>query len=332
MTSSEYMLAALAAVSGGLFLWLLLRHLWRQTQSRVRAARLRRARPDEVATLRAERERLRAEKAILRQQLEARITEMTETVAAAEARATRLTNELGETRARLEAREKTLAEREREIVRLKEIVATLESDLEKRTGELNETRDRLRRTEASLQDLEDRHARLRRERDRLEHRLSEARARLAALERKLEMRDAELEELRAARPSRQAAAGMAGSGTNAGKVVPLSPHRAPAGEGEEGPETRTSDIADLPRALMGQVIALDRLKAMLAGDRSSTRPGEGESKDKTATGTPATEKENASSAAPEEGELSRLRAELDELDRLWQERLAALREATERKD
>ncbi len=328
MTSTEYMLAALALASGGLFLFLLLRHLMRQARQRIVAARLRRARPDEMAVLRAERERLRAEKAILQQRLEARIAEMTATVAEAEARATRALNGLGETRETLARREETLAAREAEIERLKEMVAALEQDLEKRTAELADTRADLRKTRRRLADLEAEHRELKRERNRLQHRLEETRARLAAVERKLEMREAELAE-------RDYAPAVAGDATNtarasaitggaetSAKVVAMPPRsvETAASSGSDG-----RSLAGLSQALMGQVVALDRLKAMLAGKASveDKAPGN-EAKDM--DGEPAAV---ASVAMDDAEDLARLRAELDELDRLWQERLAALRKATE---
>ena len=327
MTSTEYMLAALALASGGLFLFLLLRHLMRQARQRIVAARLRRARPDDVAVLRAERERLRAEKAILQQRLEARIAEMTAAVAEAEARATRALNELGETRETLAEREETLAEREAEIERLKEMVATLEKDLEKRTAELADTRADLRETRRRLADLEAEHRDLKRERNRLQHRLEETQARLAAVERKLEMREAELAEFEKAPAVAGAAPGTGASATRTGardtsaKVVPMPPRNGvAASSGNDG-----RSLAGLSQALMGQVVALDRLKAMLAGRTPEKEMGgdsKGEQAEKEAPAAP-------SGTGGQEEDLARLRAELDELDRLWQERLAALRKATE---
>lgn len=308
MTSTEYMLTALALASGGLFLFLLLRHLAQQARQRVKAARLRRSRPEDVAVLRAERERLRAEKAILQQRLEARIAEMTATVAEAEARATRALNELGTARETLAAREETLSAREAEITRLREMIATLEKDLEKRTAELSATRADLRQIRRRLADLEGEHRELKRERNRLRHRLEEAQARLAALERKLEMREAEL----AAHAPPPATAGIDTRET-AGQVVPLPPRNARAAL-----KGHASTLTGLSQALMGQVVALDQLKAMLAGN---TRK---EGKSMNAETTTAD-----SGLADDAQELARLRAELDELDRLWQERLSALRKATE---
>ena len=310
MNATDLIFSVIAAAAGVLFVLLLLRHAWKTTRRRVEARRRERARPDELATLRAERDRLRAAQAILRQQLEERIAEYRAEKVAFEAEAVRLRNDLGETQEDLQKANEEIARKAKDIARLKEIVANLEKDLEARTRELNETRNRLRQREAAMEELEKAHAALKRERNRLVHRLEEALSRQAALEKKLDARDAELaalkaQTLRAQPPEKDEKTARVVSLTEAS----LRKGRTAQAAGNKGEETD---------GLLGQVIALDRLAAALGR----------KAKDKPAMAAETT----AAGAAGQEAadiDMSQLKEELERLDALWKERLEALRKAAD---
>ncbi len=310
MNNPDLIFSAIAVAAGLVFVLLVLRHVWRTTRKRIVERRRERGRPDELATLRAERDRLRAAQAILRQQLEERIAAYRAQAVAFETEAVRLRNALGQSEESLaEAREDT-ERKAKEIARLNDIVANLEKDLETRTSELNKMRNRLRQREATLEELQQAHSVLERERNRLLHRLEEALSRQAALEKKLDARDAELATIKATASNMKPHAGR----EQKGQVVSLSEasmRKARSSAGIDDGDQQT-------QGLLGQVIALDRLAAALGRKAKGMAilAAEGRASD-------MQEEEST------EVDVAHLKEELERLDALWKERLEALRKAAD---
>ena len=146
---------ALVALLAGRFAWALARD--------IRKWRARRSQPDEVAVLRAERDRLKAEHAMLTRRLELRLSEIKERFAHQEAEVSRARNRTGILAEKLEAAAKVISDRDSEIKSLKELAASLEADLEKRTAALHEARDTIRKQHDRIKELETQREKLKQE-------------------------------------------------------------------------------------------------------------------------------------------------------------------------
>ena len=146
---------ALVALLAGRFAWSMARD--------IRKWRARRSQPDEVAVLRAERDRLKAEHAMLTRRLELRLSEIKERFAHQEAEVSRARNRTGILAEKLEAAAKVISDRDSEIKSLKELAASLEADLEKRTAALHEARDTIRKQHDRIKELETQREKLKQE-------------------------------------------------------------------------------------------------------------------------------------------------------------------------
>ncbi len=146
---------ALVALLAGRFAWALARD--------IRKWRARRSQPDEVAVLRAERDRLKAEHAMLTRRLELRLSELKERFAHQEAEVSRARNRTGILAEKLEAAAKVISDRDSEIKSLKELAASLEADLEKRTAALHEAKDAIRKQHDRIKELETQREKLKQE-------------------------------------------------------------------------------------------------------------------------------------------------------------------------
>ncbi len=119
------------------------RIVWASSR-RIHYWRERRNQPDEVASLRAERDQLKAEHAMLARRLELRLRELQERFVRQEADVSRARNRVGVLVEKLDAAAKVIEERDAQIATLKEMAAALEADLEKRTRALHDLKDALR--------------------------------------------------------------------------------------------------------------------------------------------------------------------------------------------
>ncbi len=119
------------------------RIVWASSR-RIHYWRERRNQPDEVASLRAERDQLKAEHAMLARRLELRLRELQERFVRQEADVSRARNRVGVLMEKLDAAAKVIEERDAQIATLKEMAAALEADLEKRTRALHDLKDALR--------------------------------------------------------------------------------------------------------------------------------------------------------------------------------------------
>ncbi len=148
-------LAVLAALLAGRLVW--------SSARRVQRWRERRARPDELAALRAERDRLKAEHAILARRMEMKLSELKARFVQQEADVSRARNRIGVLAEKLDDAAGVIKARDGEISELKAGIAALEDELEKRTQALHGAREKLREREEAINTLREETARLQKE-------------------------------------------------------------------------------------------------------------------------------------------------------------------------
>jgi len=329
MSRLEIIMYAVLAVSLLTLVVMLAGRALRNSSRRVRTWREQRVKPDELATLRAERDRLRAERAMLSQSMNMRLDKLRERFVRQEADVVRARNRAGHLAEKLDAAAQLISRRESEIATLKELSASLESDLEKRTGALRETRDSLRTEKETVQRLQ---GRIR----TLETRLAEKDRQLAALREEISL-------------SMAADAALAGGGGMTASV--------PQEAGQDARERLSRKIAELNA--MARQLEEQREKMRSGSPSASDAPGDSSGKDgagKTKSGgkasraakrarvrqtTARVSRKSAQAEKPSGRKLKttaverRVRAmeksaenlgkELEKLDSLWEEKLQTLK-------
>lgn len=132
------MYVALGFATATLIALLLGRALWSLAVGIGRRRAQRTSPPPAVAELQAERNRLRAESAMLSRRVEVRLDDLKRQMAEHMAEVARSRNRVDRLGAEIEKRDATLAERDSEIARLKDQVAAFVSELEARTATVGE--------------------------------------------------------------------------------------------------------------------------------------------------------------------------------------------------
>ena len=188
MSRMEMVLFAVLAAALFLLVVLLLSRGLRSTRRGLRKWRENRKQPDRVAALMAERDRLKAEHAIIARRLEMRMEELRERFARQEAEVSRARNRVGILAEKLEETRQTLGRREAEIAAMKEVISNLETDLEERTGALQEARRALREREQEMEKLRSRMKSVMGDLARRETEVETLKARLADAEAELRAR------------------------------------------------------------------------------------------------------------------------------------------------
>jgi chromosome segregation ATPase len=140
-----FAVAALIALFLGRFAWVFAVGLGKQ--------RMQRATPTTIAELRADRDRLRAEYAMLSRKLELRMNDLKTKLAEQMAEVSRNRNRIDHLVSELRTRDKHLNEREAELQSLRVQLAPLESELTARTATVQQLKEQLRSRDEEVQRL-----------------------------------------------------------------------------------------------------------------------------------------------------------------------------------
>ncbi|HKQ94368.1 MAG TPA: hypothetical protein VJS40_02080 [Aestuariivirgaceae bacterium] len=143
------MLVALGFAIAALIALFLGRYTWRFALG-LGKRHMQRAAPSTLAELKADRDRLRAEYAMLSRKLDLRLTDLKTRLAEQMAEVSRNRNRIDHLQAELRARDATIAEREGELVTLKMQLGPLESELAARTEATQQLKEILRRRDAEI--------------------------------------------------------------------------------------------------------------------------------------------------------------------------------------
>ena len=143
------MLVALGFAIAALIALFLGRYTWRFALG-LGKRHMQRAAPSTLAELKADRDRLRAEYAMLSRKLDLRLTDLKTRLAEQMAEVSRNRNRIDHLQSELRARDATIAEREGELVTLKMQLGPLESELAARTEATQQLKEILRRRDAEI--------------------------------------------------------------------------------------------------------------------------------------------------------------------------------------
>ena len=143
------MLVALGFAIAALIALFLSRFFW-AVALRLGNKRLLRSTPTTIAELRADRDRLRAEYAMLSRKLQLKMDNIKTRLAEQMAEVTRNRNRIDHLIVEVRTRDAMLADREAEITRLKAHVDPLEAELANRTKTVQSSREQLRGRDAEL--------------------------------------------------------------------------------------------------------------------------------------------------------------------------------------
>jgi DNA repair exonuclease SbcCD ATPase subunit len=140
-----FAVAALIALFLGRFAWVFALGLGKQ--------RMQRAAPTTIAELKADRDRLRAEYAMLSRKLELRMTDLKTKLAEQMAEVSRNRNRMDHLISELRTRDKLLNERDNELQSLRIQLAPLETELTARTAAVQQLKEQLRSRDEEVQKL-----------------------------------------------------------------------------------------------------------------------------------------------------------------------------------
>ena len=272
-----FMYVALGFGTAALIALLMARLLWSVAVGVGRRRVLRTAPPPAVAELQAERNRLRAEYAMLARKVEVREDEFKLQVAEQMAEVSRSRNRIERLSAEIDRRDAILSERESEIARLKNTIGGLEAELNSQTGLQHEPGDGAAAgmsLSRQLAERDQRIERLRAEVDRLGRARSEAVTRERTVQERLKGRiedlsalSCQIEEQRRELLARQSQS-LALRQTMAERSQPLedpAAEVAPA-ESEAPPQGRIEDAERQASELQGELDRLDGIWAAKLAD------------------------------------------------------------------
>jgi SMC interacting uncharacterized protein involved in chromosome segregation len=140
-----FAVAALIALFLGRFAWVFALGLGKQ--------RMQRAAPTTIAELKSDRDRLRAEYAMLSRKLELRMTDLKTKLAEQMAEVSRNRNRIDHLISELRTRDKLLNERDNELQSLRIQLAPLETELTARTAAVQQLKEQLRSRDEEIQKL-----------------------------------------------------------------------------------------------------------------------------------------------------------------------------------
>lgn len=206
MSYTELGLIAIVVLTASVLIFLLVYHFGAHLSRTVKRRRLEKAQPETLATLRAERDRLKAEYAMVVRKLEHCATNLKDHFVAQEAELARASNRIGELEKELRETRRTLQARERSNASLQAKNSELKEKLDTHVRQLRDERKKGRMQEAALVRLEAERDSAREEVARLnealrrhkkelagvEGRLGAAQAEVAALKKAVSERDAEI--------------------------------------------------------------------------------------------------------------------------------------------
>ena len=210
MSYTELGLIAIVVLTASILIFLLIYHFGAHFSRTMKKRRLEKAQPETLATLRAERDRLKAEYAMVVRKLETCATNLKEHFVAQEAELARASNRIGELEKELRQTRRTLQSRERANANLQAKNGELKEKLDTHIRQLRDERKKSRMQEAALVRLEAERDSAREEAQRLdealrkhkkelaevEGRLGAAQADIAALKKAVGERDAEIAALK----------------------------------------------------------------------------------------------------------------------------------------
>ena len=170
-----FAVAALIALFLGRIAWVFALGLGKQ--------RMQRAAPTTIAELQSDRDRLRAEYAMLSRKLELRMNDLKTKLAEQMAEVSRNRNRIDQLVSELRSRDRTINERDTELQSLRVQLAPLESELTARTASVQQLKDQLRSRDEEIH-------RLTQSAERLRAELTERNRQIAAMKKEIADREA----------------------------------------------------------------------------------------------------------------------------------------------
>lgn len=204
MSYTELGLVAIVVLTASILIFLLIHHFGAHFSRTMKRRRQEKARPETLATLRAERDRLKAEYAMVVRKLETCATNLKEHFVAQETELARASNRIGELEKELRQTRRALQSRERSNAGLQARNGELKEKLDTHVRQLRDERKKSRMQEAALVRLEAERDSAREETQRLNEALREHKKELAEVEGRLGAAQAEIAALKKAVGERDA--------------------------------------------------------------------------------------------------------------------------------